>query len=174
MTKAVVTLVGAAGAGALIWVATQFDAGTTRGYWAELGVLAGAALVFALMRLVGPRGMGRLAPSPPTFLVAFLPVLVAAGWVLVAAQPHGNWFRGHVREWSGDIGISGVVDDLSGVATVLAFGIGLTFGFCFDRVVARVSAPAEPAPPVEAAPPTAETRPLDRDRELVRSGRSND
>jgi hypothetical protein len=170
MTKALVTLLGAAAAGALVWTATQFDAGTTGGYWAAVGVLAGAGLVFAVLRLVGPR-LGRPVASQQTFLVAFLPVLVAAGWVLLAGQPHGNWFQGHVRAWSQDLRIDGVVDDLTGVVSVLAFGIGLTFGFCFDRVAARAVPPAEPVP-AEPVPATTEETPADR--ELVSSGSRTD
>jgi hypothetical protein len=66
------------------------------------------------------------------FLLAFVPVLIAAGWVLVGAQPHGNWFRDHVRSWSDDLSIGGVVRDLTQYAAVLGFGVGLVFGFTFD------------------------------------------
>jgi len=68
-------------------------------------------------------------------------VLVAAGWVLISGQPDPNWFRDHVRSWSDDISIGGLVRDLTQYAAVLGFGIGLVFGFTFDT-----SAPAAYGP----------------------------
>jgi len=62
----------------------------------------------------------------------FLPVLIAAGWVLIAMQPHGNWFRQHVLAWSGDIGIRDVVRDVGTWLGVLAFGIGYTLGLVLE------------------------------------------
>ena len=78
-----------------------------------------------------PRG-DRRAPSR-----RFVPALVAAGWVVVAHQPHPNWFRNHVLAWSGDIHIRSLVDDLMLYASVLAFGIGLVFGYSFDTTGPR-------------------------------------
>jgi hypothetical protein len=52
--------------------------------------------------------------------------------VLLGGQPHGNWFRDHVRSWSDDLSIGGLVRDLTEYASVLGFGIGLVFGFTFD------------------------------------------
>ena len=46
-------------------------------------------------------------------LLGFLPVLICAGWVLVYAEPNGNWFRDHVNTWTGDIGIRSVVHDVA-------------------------------------------------------------
>jgi hypothetical protein len=70
--------------------------------------------------------------SVNVFLLGFIPVLVAAGWVIIAQQPDPNWFRDHVNSWSSDIGIQGLVNDLGEYVGVLAFGIGLVFGFTFD------------------------------------------
>jgi hypothetical protein len=52
--------------------------------------------------------------------------------VIVGTQPDANWFRDHVLSWSSDIGIQGLVTDLAEYDAVLAFGIGLVFGFTFD------------------------------------------
>src|SRR4051794_15036331 len=106
MSRAAATLLGAGIAGCLLWVAAQFDRSTTGGYWAALGVVAGAGLVLALSQL-----RGRGGHPPGMLLLAFVPVLVVAGWVLLAQQPHGNWFRSHVLSWSGDIGVRDVVRD---------------------------------------------------------------
>jgi hypothetical protein len=87
----------------------------------------------ALSQLLGgwtKWGVPRLSAS--VFLLASIPVLIAAGWVVVAHQPHGNWPRHHVLAWSGSIHIRGLVDDLTAYVGVLAFGIGLAFGYSFD------------------------------------------
>jgi len=51
--RGVFTLVGAAAAGLLIWIATQISQGTTGGYWSAQGILAGAGLTMALSQLFG-------------------------------------------------------------------------------------------------------------------------
>jgi hypothetical protein len=131
-TRAVATLFAAAVAGVLIWLAAQVGDESTGGYWATYGVIAAAGLVMALPQLRG-RGGNPLV----FFLLTFLPVLVAAGWVVVAAQPHGNWFRGHVLAWSSDMNVESVVKDLAEYVAVLAFGIGLVFGFTFEPGMLR-------------------------------------
>ena len=87
----------------------------------------------ALSQLLGgwTKG-GRPKLSVNVFLLAFVPTLIAAGWVVVGHQPHPNWFRNHVLSWSSDISILGVVRDLAEYVAVLSFGIGLVFGFAFD------------------------------------------
>jgi hypothetical protein len=133
LTRGTVTLLGAAVAGLLIWLATQVNHTTTGGYWAVYGLIAAAGLVMALSQLLGgwtKWGLPRLSIN--VFLIAFVPTLIAAGWVIVAHQPHPNWFRNHVLSWSGDIGILGLVRDFAEYVSVLAFGIGLVFGFSFD------------------------------------------
>ncbi len=133
LTRGTITLLGAAAAGLLVWLATQIDAGSNGGYWAVYGLIAGAGLLMAFSQILGgwtKWGWPRLSLN--VFLLAFVPVLIAAGWVLVGAQPHGNWFRDHVRSWSDDLSIGGVVRDLTQYAAVLGFGVGLVFGFTFD------------------------------------------
>jgi hypothetical protein len=133
LTRGTVTLLGAAVAGLLVWLATQVDDKTTGGYWAVYGLIAAAGLVMALSQLLGgwtKWGLPRLSIN--VFLIAFIPTLIAAGWVVVAHQPHPNWFRNHVLSWSSDISILSLVRDLVEYVSVLAFGIGLVFGFSFD------------------------------------------
>jgi hypothetical protein len=133
LTRGTITLLGAGVAGLLVWLATQVNEGTNGGYWSTYGLLAAAGLTMAFSQILGgwtKWGWPRLSLN--VFLLAFIPVLIAAGWVLVGAQPHGNWFRDHVRSWSDDLSIGGVVRDLTQYAAVLGFGIGLVFGFTFD------------------------------------------
>jgi hypothetical protein len=137
------TLAGAGAAGVLIWLSTQIGQGSTGGYWAAVGILAGAGLTMAFSQLFGgwtKWGMPKI--SAGVFLIGFLPVLIAAGWVILAGQPDGNWFQRHVDSWSGSIAIDGLVNDLRGLIAVLAFGVGLVFGFTFDTSGPRM--PGEP------------------------------
>jgi hypothetical protein len=132
MTRAGVTLLAAAAAGALLWLAAQVDRGSNGGYWAACGIVAGAGLVLAAAQVRGRSG------NPPAMLFfTFLPVLIAAGWVLLAMQPHAGWFRDHVLAWSGDIGIRDVVRDLGTWFGVLAFGIGYTLGLLLEPMPRR-------------------------------------
>ncbi len=157
LTRGMVTLLGAAVAGLLVWLATQIGHGSNGGYWAVYGLIAGAGLVMALSQLLGgwtKWGWPRLSVN--VFLLAFVPVLVAAGWVIVAKQPDASWLRDHVRAWTSDIGITGLVSDLGQYLAVLAFGIGLVFGFTFDTSGPAVYGPSgrrrrevEEAPPPE-------------------------
>jgi hypothetical protein len=133
LTRGTITLLGAGVAGLLVWLATQVNEGTNGGYWSAYGLLAAAGLTMAFSQILGgwtKWGWPRLSLN--VFLLAFIPVLIAAGWVLVGAQPNGNWFRDHVRSWSDDLSIGGVVRDLTEFASVLGFGVGLVFGFTFD------------------------------------------
>jgi hypothetical protein len=122
------TLLGAAGAGALLWLAAaHVDRSTTAGYWAAYGLVAAAGLVFGLSQLRGGGGH-----PPAMFLLGFLPVLIVAGWVILGMQPSSNWFARHVRSWSGDIGILDVVRSLGTWLGVLAFGIGATLASALE------------------------------------------
>jgi hypothetical protein len=125
----------------LLWVAAQVHRGSDGGYWAVLGLLAAAGFVVALMRLLSWRAGNSLTMDPNALFGAFVPALIAAGWVMIASQPHGNWFRGHVRAWSADIHVGSVVSDLGVFAPVLAFGLGMMLGFVFDRVLPAGGAP---------------------------------
>jgi hypothetical protein len=164
-TRGISTLVAAVVAGFLLWLATQIGAETAGEYWATYGVIAAAGLVFALSQLLGgwtKWGWPRL--SLGVFLLGFLPVLVAGGWVLLARQP-ADFFN--TSNWSRDYGIYGLVADLGNILPAIAFAIGLTFGLMFDttgprREVAPRETPARrrtetPAPVPAARRETADT-----------------
>jgi hypothetical protein len=142
MTRGAVTLLAAGAAGLLIWIATQINDKSTGGYWAVYGLIAAAGLTMALSQLLGgwtKWGMPRLSAN--VFLLAFIPTLIAAGWVVVGHQPNPNWFRNHILNWSDDVGILGVVRDLTEYVAVLAFGVGLVFGYSFDTTGPATSRP---------------------------------
>ncbi len=130
ITRGFSTLIGAAIAGFLIWLAVQIGQGTAGEYWATYGLVAAAGLTMALSQILGgwtKWGWPRL--SLGVFLLGFLPVLLVGGWVLLARQP-ADFFN--TSNWSRDLGIDGVVGDLGELLAALAFGIGLTFGLTFD------------------------------------------
>jgi hypothetical protein len=139
LTRATTTLIFSAVAGLLIWLATQISNDHIGGYWARIGLVAGAGLLMALSQLLGgwtKWGWPRL--SAAVFLIAFLPVAFVSLWMILAGEPSNGWFHSHVLEWSGDIRVDGLVNDLLVYIPVLAFGTGLVFGFSFDTTGPRV------------------------------------
>ena len=74
--------------------------------------------------------------SPGTFALAFLPVLVCVGWILIASQPGHGWQEGRLDSWSSSIGILGLVHSIGLWHGVLAFGFGLVLGLSLDGVPA--------------------------------------
>jgi hypothetical protein len=98
--------------------------------------------VVALSQVIGgwTKG-GTLRVSPTTFLLAFLPVLVCVGWILMATQPGHGWHEGTITSWSHSIGIMGLVHALGLWHGVLAFGFGLVLGMSLDTVPATVVEP---------------------------------
>jgi hypothetical protein len=181
LTRATTTLLAAAVAGFLIWLAAQFSNNHEGGYWAIMGLLAGAGLVMALSQLLGgwtKWGWPRLSAS--FFLVAFVPVAFVCLWVIVAGEPSNAWLHRHVLSWSSDIHVRDVLNDVMRYIPVFAFGTGLVFGFTFDTTgpVAR-STPvrrrtAEPAPvedrPAADEPTTAERARTTRTRDEEYAG----
>jgi hypothetical protein len=167
MTRAIAILLGTGVAGVLIWTTAQVHRGSTGGYWGEVAILAAAGLILGLSRLVD-RGAGRtLVLSAPTFAIAFLPTLIAAGWIIVAGQPNGSWLQHHVTSWSSDISVTRVVADTTAFAAVLAFGLGVLLSLVAER---RATAVAEPVPPIGTREPTPAPSPIDngdREHELV-------
>jgi hypothetical protein len=137
------TLAFAAGlAGLALWGATQVGTQTPGRFWIAMAIVAAAGLVLALTSHVGTWTKGlRLRLSPSTFVLAFLPVLVCVGWILMASQPGNGWQEGRVHSWSSSIGILGVVHDIGLWSGVLSFAFGLVLGLSFDGV---------PAPMVES------------------------
>lgn len=138
LTRGTITLIGAAVAGLLLWLATQIGGDTNGGYWSIVGLLAAAGLTMAFSQILGgwtKWGWPRISGS--VFLIAFIPVLIAAGWVILSGQPGSNWFGRHADSWAGDIGLGGLLRDMLKTIPVLAFGTGLVFGFTFDTTGPR-------------------------------------
>ncbi len=162
------TLLGAAAAGALLWYVPHFNRWTTGGYWSVMALMAAAGVVIGVSQLRGREGNPRAG-----FLLSFVPVLIASGWVLLASQPQGNWVRDHVRSWGDDLGIGHAVQNLGHHVAVVAFGLGVIFGLTFELTMLRrrpravdavppavpaavpapVPPPADPAPDVPAPEP---------------------
>jgi hypothetical protein len=146
-TRGLTTAVAAGVAGLLLWLATLVGVQSVTRFWESMGIVAAAGLVVALSQVVGgwTKG-GGLRLSPGTFLLAFLPVLVCVGWILMATQPGHGWHEGTITSWSHSIGIMGLVHALGLWHGVLAFGFGLVLGMTLDTVptpvVEPVGAPA--------------------------------
>jgi hypothetical protein len=127
----------AALAGLALWGATQVGTQTPGRFWLAMAIVAGAGLLIALTNHVGTWTKGlRLRMSPSTFALAFLPVLVCVGWILLASQPGNGWQEGRIHSWSDSIGLLGIVHDVGLWSGVLAFGLGLVLGLSFDGVPA--------------------------------------
>lgn len=155
-TRAGATLLGAAAAGALLWVAAQLGRHSNGSYWAAYATVAAAGLLFA-----ASQWRGRTGYPPAMLTLAFVPVLIVSGWVLLGMQPHGNWFRSHVLNWSGDAHIGGVVRDLGTWLGVLAFGLGYTLGAALEPAPRRAVAKPEYDRTATDLPLTAERREVD-------------
>jgi hypothetical protein len=127
----------AALAGLALWGAAQVGTQTTGRFWLAMAIVAGAGLLLTLANHVGTWTKGlRLRMSPGTFTLAFLPVLVCVGWILVAIQPGNGWQEGRLDSWSNSIGILGLVHSIGLWHGVLAFGFGLVLGLSLDGVPA--------------------------------------
>jgi hypothetical protein len=186
LTRATSTLIFAGAAGLVIWLATQISNGHTGGYWARMGLLAGAGLLMALSQVIGGwTKWGRPRLSAAVLLTAFVPVAIVSLWIIVFGDPSHSWVPNHVRSWSGDIHVTGLVQDLGFYASVLAFGTGLVFGFSFDTVG---PATGDVAPPTRrrrrlfarrggaaaATDPSAADAPLTADRDAETAARRGD
>jgi hypothetical protein len=144
-TRGLTTVAAVGGAGVLLWVATLVGQSSTGRFWAEMGIVAGAGLVMALSQIIGGWTKGlSLRVSPGTFTLAFIPVLIVVGWILMASQPGHGWHEGDFVSWSRSAGILGLVHDLALWHGVLAFGFGLVLGLSFDTVPVPVAAPVAP------------------------------
>jgi hypothetical protein len=139
LTRGLMTLVGVAIAGGLIWLASWFGPRDSMSdYWIAMGLVAGAGLVIAISQLLGGwTKWGMPTVSPSVLLLGFLPALVAGGWIVIAAQPSTNEAGNRVAQWSSDIGIGGLVADMTPIVGAIAFGLGLVFGLVFDTTGPR-------------------------------------
>ena len=133
VVRGLMTLLGVAVAGFLIWLASEFDLGSTGEYWAAMGILAGAGVCLGLSQLLGGwTKWGAPTISSGVLLLAFVPAFVAVGGILVATRPTDSEEGEQVAGWIGDIGLGGLAEDLIAFQGVLAFGLGVLFAFCFD------------------------------------------
>jgi hypothetical protein len=138
VVRGLFTLLGVAGAGFLVWLATQFDLGSTSEFWGAMGILAGAGAVLGLSQLLGGwTKWGAPTISPSVLLLGFVPTLIAVGGILVATRPTGTEEGEQVSGWIRDIGLGGLAEDLSLFQGVLAFGLGIVFSFIFDTMGPR-------------------------------------
>jgi len=168
-TRGLTTAVAAGVAGLLLWVATQVGTQTVGRFWAAMGIVAAGGQIVALGHVVIDWTKGlRPRISAGTFALAFLPVLVCVGWVLLATQPGNGFAEGHVTSWSSSIGILDVVHALGLWHGVLAFGFGLVLGRSFDTVPDPIvdTVPAESRIGAAATPPVAD-EPVSAEREEV-------
>jgi hypothetical protein len=139
--RGLTTLLGVAVAGFLVWVASEFDLGSTGDYWAAMGILAGAGICLGLSQLLGGwTKWGAPTISPGVFFIAFLPALVAVGGILVATRPTGTDEGEQVQEWIRDIGLGGLAENMIAFQGVLAFGLGVVLAFTFDTRGPRLRA----------------------------------
>jgi hypothetical protein len=135
ITRGVATLVGAAVAGFLLWLAVQMGDDTGGEYWARYAIVGAAGLTMALSQVLGGwTKWGWPRVSLDVLLLGFVPVAVLGLWVLDASQPGGPTFGG----LADDLGVDGILADLGEVSAAIAFGIGLTLGFTFDTTGPRV------------------------------------
>jgi hypothetical protein len=135
ITRGVATLVGAAVAGFLLWLAVQMGDDTGGEYWARYAIVGAAGLTMALSQVLGGwTKWGWPRVSLGVLLLGFVPVAVLGLWVLDASQPGGPTFGG----LADDLGVDGILADLGEVSAAIAFGIGLTLGLSFDTTGPRV------------------------------------
>ena len=136
----------AALAGLGLWGAAQVGTQTPGRFWIAMVIVAAAGLLLALANHVGTWTKGlRLRMSPGSFVLAFLPVLVCVGWILIASQPGAGWQEGRIHSWSNSIGILGAVHAIGLWRGVLAFGLGIVLGLSLDGVPAETRVDAPPA-----------------------------
>jgi hypothetical protein len=143
LTRGALTLIGVAVAGFLIWLGADAlpggggDASTGEFWWAAT-FIALAGLTMALSQLLGGwTKWGWPRVSLNVLVLGFLPALIVGGWVVAAGEPGDAWLGSHVRDWTEDIGVEGLVGDLLKVWPAVAFGVGLVFGLTFDTTGPR-------------------------------------
>jgi hypothetical protein len=145
-------------AGVALWGATEVGMQSDGRFWLALAIVAVAGLLLTLATHVGTWTKGlRMRVSPTTFALAFLPVLICVGWILLASQPGHGWEEGRIDGWSNSIGILGLVHSAGLWRGVLAFGFGVMLGLSLDGVPEPMVAEApayEPAPARAAGPRT--------------------
>ena len=81
ISRAAATLLGAALAGVLLWVAAQIGRHSTGGYWAAYAVVAAAGFVLALSQM-----RGRTGHPPAMFALGFVNSMFAMQLVMFVEQ----------------------------------------------------------------------------------------
>jgi hypothetical protein len=171
LTRGAMTLVGVIVAGFLIWLGADALGGESISegeFWWAVSMCALAGLVMAVSQLLGgwtKWGWPRISLN--VFLLAFLPALIVGGWVLLYAQPESGPLAGDIRDWSNDLGIDGVLDDLAIASLAVSFAVGLVFGLTFDTTGPVVRRRDEEVAPVDTTPDRDPT--VDRDPDTVRN-----
>ena len=107
-----------------LWLAAHCDTGQPAATGPRSALRRGGGLLLGLAQLRAPRRQR----APGCSSSRALPIAVAAGWVLVVAQPDPNGCATTCATWSADLGIADVVHYVAPYVAVLAFGIGLVFG----------------------------------------------
>ena len=154
-------------AGLALWGATRVGTQSPGRFWSAMAIVGAAGLLLALANHVGTWTKGlRMRLSPGTFVVAFLPVLVCVGWILLASQPGAGWEEGRIDSWSRTLGIAGLVHSIGLWHGVLAFGFGLVLGLSLDGVPAATAdtAPAYAGPTDSPAARAAADEPATAER----------
>jgi hypothetical protein len=142
VTRGLFTLVGAAAAVFLAWLAAEvFTLGdSSTDFWIAMGLIAGAGLALGLSQLFGgwtKWGVPRI--SSGVFLFGWIPTAVVTGWILMTMQPAGGWQQGRLEDWSDSIGVLGFVNNFEGWLTAIpALLIGLVTAFIFDTTGPRL------------------------------------
>lgn len=174
-TRGLATLIGGLVAGLLIWRAAEATGSSAGDYWAAIALAAGAGLVFGLAQQVTTGNIGfhrrfvGLGVAPGMFLLAFVPLALMGGWIILAGDP--GWWGANVNDWSADWGIASFVALMTLYAPLIAFGLGATLALSlYNEVFELEDTPAPVARATATAP--ADEDPLDRDliaaRERVR------
>ena len=136
--RAIFTLVGVAGAGFLLWLASLLELDATGEFWAAMGIVAGAGLALILAQLLGGwTKWGWPKVSMAVFVLGWLPAAVATGWILLTVQPAGGWQQTRLEDWSDSIGILGFVQDIGLFPAAIALAFGVVTGFIFDTTGPR-------------------------------------
>jgi hypothetical protein len=143
LTRATATLLGAALAGFLLWLAVQIggdEVDTAGEYWSIVGLVAAAGFLLPFSQLLGgwtKWGWPRI--SSHVLLIGFLPVALVTLWIVLADQPEDDeWLQGTILDWSDDIGLENFVADLRVITPLLVFGAGVVFGFTLDTAGPRL------------------------------------
>jgi hypothetical protein len=172
LTRGAATLIGIAVAGFLIWLAVDPLSGesVSRGefWWAALMCGLGG-FVIALSQLLGgwtKWGWPRISLN--VLLLGFVPALIAGGWVLLFAQPGDGLLGSDVRNWSDDLGIEGLVEDLAIAWLAISFALGLVFGLAFDTTGPIERRQRAGVAPVDTTPDT--ERRVDGDDDTITNG----